>query len=361
MFFFFLFLSMKHQLLHYNKVQFFLFAHCTFLIVHCALKAIPPVLRSFSKDNNAQLCLHLKEIYMRTFFIYLFVFNGLLVFAQSPDPMNFFPSAVGNVWEYSGQWGGREEIYKDSVDQNGLIHLFYKYDDYYPPYITYKIDTTNHIVYYTPYFLNWLYYKLDADTGDHWMVRPETPSEQRLEALVIAKYPFIYFGRQTTFMEIKYFELQRGDTVINENAWPRFLEVLAEGIGEIMYIDQEGGGPYKFLEGCIINGDTLGTITSIDENMISVNSFALFQNYPNPFNPITTIEYKLSESGNVKLIIYSLLGEEIAVLVNEFQAAGIHSIKFDASSAVGDLPSGIYIYRLSAGENYTAKKMLLLK
>ncbi len=352
---------MKHQLLHYNKVQFFLFAHCTFLIVHCALKAIPPVLRSFSKDNNAQLCLHLKEIYMRTFFIYLFVFNGLLVFAQSPDPMNFFPSAVGNVWEYSGQWGGREEIYKDSVDQNGLIHLFYKYDDYYPPYITYKIDTTNHIVYYTPYFLNWLYYKLDADTGDHWMVRPETPSEQRLEALVIAKYPFIYFGRQTTFMEIKYFELQRGDTVINENAWPRFLEVLAEGIGEIMYIDQEGGGPYKFLEGCIINGDTLGTITSIDENMISVNSFALFQNYPNPFNPITTIEYKLSESGNVKLIIYSLLGEEIAVLVNEFQAAGIHSIKFDASSAVGDLPSGIYIYRLSAGENYTAKKMLLLK
>lgn len=185
------------------------------------------------------------------------------------------------------------------------------------------------------------------------MVRPETPEVQRLEALVIAKCPLIYFGRQTTFMEIKYFDLQRGDTVINENAWPRFVEVLAQGIGEIMYIDQEGGGPYKFLEGCIINGDTIGTITSIDENMISVNSFALFQNYPNPFNPITTIEYKLSESGNVKLIIYSLLGEEIAVLVNEFQNAGIHSIKFDALSAVGDLPSGIYIPSFSRRKLYS--------
>lgn len=352
---------MKHQLLHYNKVQFSLFAHCTFLIVHRALKAIQLDLRSFSKDNKAQLCLHLKEIFMRTFFIYLFVFSGLLVFAQSPDPMDFFPSAVGNVWEYSGQWGGREEIYKDSVDQNGYRFIFVKFNLFYPAYPYFLIDSTSKEVFYDPTGLNWLYYKLDADTGDHWMVRPETPEVQRLEALVIAKYPFIYFGRQTTFMEIKYFELQRGDTVINENAWPRFVEVLAEGIGEIMYIDQEGGGPYKFLEGCIINGDTLGTITSIDENTISVNSFALFQNYPNPFNPITTIEYKLSESGNVKVIIYSLLGEEIAVLVNEFQAAGIHSIKFDASSAVGDLPSGIYIYRLSAGENYTAKKMLLLK
>ena len=221
---------------------------------------------------------------MKTFFIYLFVFNGLLVFAQSPDPMDFFPSAVGNVWEYSGQWGGREEIYKDSVDQNGYRFIFVKFNLFYPAYPYFLIDSTSKEVFYDPTGLNWLYYKLDADTGDHWMVRPETPEVQRLEALVIAKYPLIYFGRQTTFMEIKYFELQRGDTVINENAWPRFVEVLAEGIGEIMYIDQEGGGPYKFLEGCIINGDTLGTITSIDENMISVNSFALFQNYPNlPF------------------------------------------------------------------------------
>lgn len=294
---------------------------------------------------------------MRTFFIYLFVFNGLLVFAQSPDPMDFFPSAVGNVWEYSGQWGRREEIYKDSIDLEDFKYLFYKYNDYYPPYSTYKIDTTNHIVYYTPYFLNWLYYKLDADTGDHWMVRPETPSEQRLEALVIAKYPFIYFGRQTTFMEIKYFELQRGDTVINENAWPVFIEVLAEGIGEIMYIDQEGGGPYKFLEGCIINGDTIGTITSIDENMISVNSFALFQNYPNPFNPITTINFSIKESGLVNIKVFDLLGQQIAELVNEEKEAGSYSVYFNASY----LPSGVYIYSISSKNYNQTRKMLLMK
>ncbi len=298
---------------------------------------------------------------MKTFFIYLIVFNGFIVFPQTPVPMDFFPSAVGNVWEYSGQWGGRVEIYKDSTDQDSIRFVYIKFNNDFISYPFFKIDNRLNQIILDPTGLNWLYYKLDADTGDHWMVRPETSEVQRLEALVLAKYPFICFGRPSTFIEIMYFELPRGDTVINENAWPRFIEVLAEGIGEIMYIDQEGGGPYKTLEGCIINGDTLGTITSVNENIISVNSFELFQNYPNPFNPGTTIEYKLSESENVKLTIYSLLGEEIAVLVDEFQTAGIHSIKFDASSAVGNLPSGIYIYRLSAGKNYSAKKMLLLK
>ncbi|GIK22812.1 MAG: hypothetical protein BroJett005_22260 [Ignavibacteriota bacterium] len=294
---------------------------------------------------------------MRTFFIYLFVFSGLLVFAQSPDPMDFFPSAVGNVWEYSGQWGRREEIYKDSIDQNGYRFIFVKFNLFYPAYPYFLIDSTSKEVFYDPTGLNWLYYKLDADTGDHWMVRPETPEVQRLEALVLAKYPFIYLGKQTIFMEIMYFELQRGDTVINENAWPRFREVLAEGFGEIMYIDEEGGGPYKLLQGCIINGDTLGTITSIDENMISVNSFALFQNYPNPFNPTTTIRFALPVESRVKINIYNSLGQLVETLADKDMKAGHHEINFNASR----LASGVYFYKLTSGNFVETRKMLLMK
>jgi ligand-binding sensor domain-containing protein len=85
--------------------------------------------------------------------------------------------------------------------------------------------------------------------------------------------------------------------------------------------------------------------------------FTLSQNYPNPFNPITTIEYNLPYNGKVTLKVYNLLGEEVTSVVNEEQIAGKHSVKFDGSS----LPSGIYIYKLTAGNYSDAKKLVLLK
>ena len=289
-------------------------------------------------------------------FIFLALFNSNL-FAQTLDPNKFFPSSVGNVWEYSGIWGSREEIYRDSVDQGGLHHLFYKYDNYYPPYATFKIDSENNLVYYTPYNLNWQYYKLNADSGDHWMVRAETSEIQRMEALVRAKYPAIIFGRETIIMEITYYDLNWGDTVINQFSWPRFTETLAYGIGEIMYFDEEGGGPYKILQGCIIDGDTIGIITSIDDVLNIPNSFELYQNYPNPFNPTTTIKFSITEPQKVKLTVYSLLGEEIKVLVDDYKSTGSHSVIFNASG----LPSGVYIYSLIAGNKTSSKKLILLK
>jgi hypothetical protein len=277
--------------------------------------------------------------------------------AQSSDPYKFFPSSVGNVWEYSGNLGYRAEIYRDSLDQNGFDHLFYSYDNYYPSYATFKIDTTNFVVYYTPYNLNWFFYKLDADSGDHWMVRPETTEIQRMEALVRAKYPTFFLYRETTIMEITYYDLNWGDTVINQFSWPRFTMTIGYGIGEIMEFDEEGGGPQRILQGCIIDGDTIGVITSVKDDFYATNSFELFQNYPNPFNPTTTIKFSISEPQKVKLIIYSLLGEEIKVLVDEYKSSGNHSVIFNASS----LSTGVYIYSLIAGNKRLSKKLILLK
>ncbi|MBI5476577.1 MAG: carboxypeptidase-like regulatory domain-containing protein [Ignavibacteriales bacterium] len=85
--------------------------------------------------------------------------------------------------------------------------------------------------------------------------------------------------------------------------------------------------------------------------------YSLDQNYPNPFNPITEIRYGLPEKAHVSLKIYDLLGRELITLVNETQNAGFKSVSFDAN----DLPSGMFFYKLQAGNITKVKKMLLIR
>lgn len=88
-------------------------------------------------------------------------------------------------------------------------------------------------------------------------------------------------------------------------------------------------------------------------------SFVLYQNYPNPFNPESVISYQLPGAEYVSLKIYDVLGNEIAVLVNEFKQAGAYNIKFSANNL--KLTSGVYFYRLTAGNFSQTKKMIFLK
>lgn len=95
---------------------------------------------------------------------------------------------------------------------------------------------------------------------------------------------------------------------------------------------------------------------SLDINS-TIKEYELAQNYPNPFNPSTTIRYQLPQDGMVTLKIYDILGAEVANLVNEEKVAGKYEVNFNASN----LSSGIYIYKLKAGEYVNSKKMILLK
>jgi len=106
--------------------------------------------------------------------------------------------------------------------------------------------------------------------------------------------------------------------------------------------------------------------TSVETNASSIpTAFVLHQNYPNPFNPSTTIVYSLPTPQLVKLKVYDVLGHEVATLVNERKAAGNFQVSFDASK----LTSGIYLYRLEAGDPSTGsgqgfveiKKMILVR
>ena len=99
---------------------------------------------------------------------------------------------------------------------------------------------------------------------------------------------------------------------------------------------------------------TLGT-DDIDLNL--PQEYTLEQNYPNPFNPVTTISFGIPESGMTSLRVYNIIGQEIAVLLNEDIPAGLYNIQFDAT----DMTSGLYLYRLQSNDFIAIKKMLLIK
>lgn len=97
--------------------------------------------------------------------------------------------------------------------------------------------------------------------------------------------------------------------------------------------------------------------SSIDDMDFSPNNFELSQNYPNPFNPSTKINYEISSRENVELKVFDILGNEVAMLVNEVQSPGKYEIEFKGSN----LPSGVYFYRLLSSTFSQVRKMILLK
>jgi len=124
-------------------------------------------------------------------------------------------------------------------------------------------------------------------------------------------------------------------------------------------------GVYKFPSGKIAASDMktglyvlkVGNSVGVNEYNSLVNDYRLNQNYPNPFNPVTTISYELPSSGFVKLEIFDMLGNTITTLVNEKQNTGRYDINWNAAG----YSSGIYFYKLSAGEFKDTKRMILLK
>ena len=113
--------------------------------------------------------------------------------------------------------------------------------------------------------------------------------------------------------------------------------------------DSLSGGLVQFREG--------GIITSAYNEKISPSEFSLEQNYPNPFNPTTSIQYAVISRQFVSLKVYDVLGNEVATLVNKEMQVGSYEAEFDGS----ELTSGVYFYKLQAGNFIKTKKMILIK
>lgn len=106
-----------------------------------------------------------------------------------------------------------------------------------------------------------------------------------------------------------------------------------------------------------IGADEFDGVTAVAQVTAIPSSFMLEQNYPNPFNPATTIRYALAVKSTVRLVVYNMLGQAVSELVNEEQPAGWKEVEWNASS----LSSGMYFYRLQAGDGIAVKKMTLIK
>ncbi len=132
-----------------------------------------------------------------------------------------------------------------------------------------------------------------------------------------------------------------------------FLWMSTPDVDGLSAISEAGGdwGNYDFdLTWCL-------TISEGVSDSVTPNTVTLFANHPNPFNPETTISYDLDAPQQVELVVFNVIGEKVATLVNSTQAAGMHTQLFDGS----DLPSGIYFVRLSAGDFSQTRRMLLVK
>jgi ligand-binding sensor domain-containing protein len=135
-----------------------------------------------------------------------------------------------------------------------------------------------------------------------------------------------------------------------------FTEIQSSSVYSI-YSDRNNNKWFGFGNGYIVKytGDFPTTIKD-DEFNIPID-FSLSQNFPNPFNPSTTISWQSPVSSHQSLKIFDILGNEVASLVNEFRNAGSYEVDFDASA----LSSGVYFYKLQAGDFLQTKKMILIK
>ena len=143
-------------------------------------------------------------------------------------------------------------------------------------------------------------------------------------------------------------------------------DVYVDAAGNIMIVNTSfeafrmfspPSGPNNFTTTSAVKIDVTSGVTGVEVIAGLPTKIALEQNYPNPFNPSTTINFAITKSEFVTLIIYNALGQEVTKVVKEFLSAGTYKINFNANK----LASGMYLYKITAGKFTSTKKMLLLK
>jgi len=158
----------------------------------------------------------------------------------------------------------------------------------------------------------------------------------------------------TTACIYNYYDLQPSDSTFE-------AKLASKMSGDIIY------SPYVGMPswGTCIHHGTGGSSKEYqaDKEMpILPDEYSIRQNYPNPFNPVTIIEYALPKASEVKIDIYNILGQHVKTVENSYMAAGIHSVIWDGKNNLGhQVSSGIYLYKITAGEYEESKKMIILK
>ena len=187
---------------------------------------------------------------------------------------------------------------------------------------------------------------ISTDNGSNWTQVNNGLSDKYVNSLVVIDTN-VFAGTENGGV---YFSTNNGSqwTQVNNGLISTNVQTLAID-GSYLFAGILGGGVWK---------RPLSELTGITKEEAELSKdFTLSQNYPNPFNPNTTINYSLPKAGSVRLIVYNAIGSKVATVVNEYKPAGNYSIQFNGSN----LASGIYLYKLEAGQFSQIKKMILLK
>ncbi|MBI5661986.1 MAG: T9SS type A sorting domain-containing protein [Ignavibacterium album] len=304
----------------------------------------------------------------------------IIIPTYGQDNSDYFPYKKNNYWEYLWlETGYPDTIVSlsvfDSVDNEGQkIAIF---DSYFinpikPPVMLpdsgiYIIDSSLNVftnaepIGYQEYAL---IYKLNGIQGEQWVMYDYSHSGNG--PFEIARIKEIsdatLFGIKTKLMWIDYFYAPDST---DTTGLGRGGDVLAKGFG--LQARQREGWPGIGLRGAVIDGVLYGDTTTVGVNEpTSQNhplSFELYQNYPNPFNPVTVITFSLSSGGNISLIVYDLLGNEVIRLIdNIYYQSGKYEKSWNSNDTDGELlSSGIYFYRLSFNNHSITKSMILIK
>lgn len=294
----------------------------------------------------------MKKIFLKSLLLIQFLLSSFsFLLAQG------IPSNLGNIWISEYPDGGY--IFKATLvdtnyffNNNFYIKIIYSNSSNLFGYTRFNYTDSLYYNYSESYIYNngdIPIYKLNCVLGDTFSY----PLNQyaRFTKEVIDAYQTNVFD---TLVIVKIIHWSAGGLVEGTEIW-------TDEFG-LMYRDQSSEGfVIDFvLRGCVINGKAYGDtsyIVSVDDEPNEYLNFKLYQNYPNPFNPATNIEYELKEYEYVNLSVYDLLGNEIALLVNEEKYPGKYSTKFFGNN----LASGIYFYKLTIGGNTQIRKMMLLR
>ena len=286
------------------------------------------------------------------------------------ESLQYYPLQTGDYWQYLAVASNSEppfekdssaysiQIVGDILLPNGLRYQILKYVDTYPAhdssYLYERIDSLSGSVF--RYDTAWANDErrvdsLFAQPGDSFLATPNIPQS----------HSSVYYESgclRTSLDTILDTPSQTKDFGIGSIEETSYT--LAKGFGiSSIFVTWDFGRTDIALMYARIDGKEYGTQIpdGVTTTPVNPTAFTLFQNYPNPFNPSTTIRFELQMRSMVMLKVYDILGRQIAILANRTESAGVHSVSFNA----GNLPSGIYFYRLQAGTYHDTKKLLLLK
>lgn len=301
----------------------------------------------------------------------------ITVKSLTPDPalFSYFPLEINNKWFYTvTEWDWsippvyREYTRKVFVEKDTVMGAAGK---------SYKKVVS------VPYTFGSInnYYRIDSLSGLLFSIAPSYQEEFPIHDFLTEPgdtIPLTFTGMlneitKTVFDSVYSLTLSGNNYLIKSYhdifTLLSYEQELANNLGIIRYrYGYDFGSTTGTLRGAVINGVVFGdtTFTGIEDEAPLPDDYSLSQNYPNPFNPSTTISYHLPAASSVTLTLFDILGRKVATIIDRVQEAGNHRITINTAdtrtfSDLNELPSGVYFYRLQAGEFSSTRKMTLLK